>query len=83
MELGVILSVYVAHLRHVLLNPVLRESDASPVRVFQLLHIVGGRGLLRERSGNFLGWRFLQLGGLRVESCDRERFYKSTLKFEV
>lgn len=55
MEFGIILSIYLAHFFHVLLDPFLRESDASPVRVF-LLHIVSGWGLLLERSGSFLGW---------------------------
>lgn len=83
MELGIILGIYVAHFHHVLFDSVLWEGDASPVRVFHLLHIVGGRGVLRERSGNFLGRWFLQMGGLRVETCYRERFHKSALKFEV
>lgn len=38
-ELGIILSIYVAHFCQVLLDPVFRESDASPVRVC-LLHKV-------------------------------------------
>ena len=70
MELGVILGIYVAHLRHLLLDPVLWEGYTFAVRVL-LLHIVSGSGLLRERSGNFLGWWFLQLGALRIEMCDR------------
>ena len=82
MELGVILGIHVAHLRHVLLDSVLWEGDASAVRVF-LFNIVGGWSLLRELSRNFLGWWFLKLRCLRVEPSDRERFHKGALKFEV